>query len=286
MGVVTGFLGPNGAGKSTTIRMILDLAKPTAGKVTVEGKPYSKLDNPLQKIGAMVDANAIDSRLTPKQYLQILATASGLDKRKVEEVISIVGLTKVENKMIGKFSFGMRQRVGLAAALIGDPETIILDEPFNGLDVDGIHWLRTILRDFAKQGKAVLISSHLLSEVQTVADRIIMLAQGELIADMNMEELKEKSLSSYVQVQTDDTQLLYRILKIKGAQVDITKEENLRVRKMTSKAIGDIAFEQGLRIYELAIHHPTLEELFAELVEGKTEYRCSSFYAKKEEAIR
>ena len=272
-GVVTGFLGPNGAGKSTTIRMILNLAIPTAGNVTVDGKVYATLDNPLKKIGAMVDTNAIDSRLTPKQYLQILTTASGLNKEKVEEVLSLVGLKEVENKRIGQFSFGMRQRVGLAAALIGDPETIILDEPFNGLDVDGIHWLRTILRDLAKQGKAILVSSHLLSEVQAVADRIIMLAQGELIADMSLEELQEKSLSSYIQVQTDNAPKMYAILKAEGAQVDITREENLRVRKMNQKSIGDTAFAHGLRIYELTTHHPSLEELFMEMVEEKSEYR-------------
>jgi len=285
-GVVTGFLGPNGAGKSTTIRMILNLAIPTSGNVTVDGKAYAKLDNPLKKIGAMVDANAIDSRLTPKQYLRILATASGLDKRRPEEMLSLVGLKQVENKTISHFSFGMRQRVGLAAALIGDPETIILDEPFNGLDVDGIHWLRTTLRDLAKQGKAVLVSSHLLSEVQAIADRIIMLAQGELIADMSMEELMERSLSSYVQVQTDDSTKLNEILQTEGAQVNLTIEKDLHVRKMSQKQIGDIAFAHGLRIYELATHHPSLEQLFAEMVEGKTNYRGSNLEINKEEVAQ
>ncbi|MGB4610092.1 MAG: ATP-binding cassette domain-containing protein [Saccharofermentanales bacterium] len=285
-GVVTGFLGPNGAGKSTTIRMILNLAIPTAGNVTVDGKVFANLSNPLKKIGAMVDANAIDSRLTPKQYLRILTTASGLAKEKAEEVLSLVGLKEVENKKIGKFSFGMRQRVGLAAVLIGDPETLILDEPFNGLDVDGIHWLRTSLRDLAKQGKAILISSHLLSEVQEVADRIIMLAKGELIADMSMEELQEKSLSSYVQVQTDDALKLSEILKTEGAQVDLTREKILRVRKMSQKHIGDIAFGHELRIYELVTHHPSLEQLFAEMIEGKTEYRGSNLSSEKEEAAQ
>jgi len=285
-GVVTGFLGPNGAGKSTTIRMILNLAIPTSGNVTVDGKAYAKLDNPLKKIGAMVDANAIDSRLTPKQYLRILATASGLDKRRPEEMLSLVGLKQVENKTISQFSFGMRQRVGLAAALIGDPETIILDEPFNGLDVDGIHWLRTTLRDLAKQGKAVLVSSHLLSEVQAIADRIIMLAQGELIADMSMEELMERSLSSYVQVQTDDSTKLNEILQTEGAQVNMTIEKDLHVRKMSQKQIGDIAFAHGLRIYELATHHPSLEQLFAEMVEGKTDYHGSNLEINKEEVAQ
>lgn len=271
-GVVTGFLGPNGAGKSTTMRMILNLAIPTSGEVSVDGKDYKELDCPLQKIGAMLDAGTIDKRLTPKQYLQILATTAGLKKETVKEILSLVGLDEVQNRKIGEFSLGMRQRVGLAAALIGNPDTILLDEPFNGLDVDGIHWLRSIIRELAKQGKAVLISSHLLSEVQELADRVIVLVQGELIADMNMEELREKSLSSYVQVQSDNIGRLLEILKSKGAQAEITKEGYLVVHHMNAKKIGDIAFENDLRIYELAVNQPSLEQLFAELVEGKSEY--------------
>ncbi|MDO5095036.1 MAG: ABC transporter ATP-binding protein [Peptostreptococcaceae bacterium] len=285
-GVVTGFLGPNGAGKSTTIKMILNLVIPSAGKVTVDEKVYSMLESPLRKIGAMVDANTIDRRLNPKQYLHILASTSGLEKEKVEEVLTLVGLKEVENKIIGEFSFGMRQRVALAAALIGDPETIILDEPFNGLDVDGIHWLRKILRDLAKRGKAVLISSHLLSEVQEIAERIVLLAQGELIADMNMAELQEESLSSYVQVRTDNTPKLYEVLKSEGVSVEMTQENLLRVRKMSPKLIGDRAFEQGLRIYELATHQPSLEELFAELVEGRTQYRGTNLSDGKKESVQ
>ena len=282
-GVVTGFLGPNGAGKTTTIRMILNLVSPTAGRVTVDGKSYPALDAPLEKIGAMVDANAIDSRLTPKQHLAILTTAAGIDHGKVEDILAVVGLKEVANKKIGEFSFGMRQRVGIAAALIGDPETVMMDEPFNGLDVEGIHWLRTLLRDLAKQGKAVLISSHLLSEVQEIADRIIVLARGELIADMSMEEMQARSLSSYVQVQSNDTSKLREILITSGAQVDMVEPEVLRVRKMNARRIGDIAFANELRIYELATHQPSLEQLFTELVEGKTEYKGTNLRPDREE---
>ena len=282
-GVVTGFLGPNGAGKTTTIRMILNLVSPTAGRVTVDGKSYPALDAPLKKIGAMVDANAIDSRLTPKQHLAILTTAAGIDHGKVEDILAVVGLKEVANKKIGEFSFGMRQRVGIAAALIGDPETVMMDEPFNGLDVEGIHWLRTLLRDLAKQGKAVLISSHLLSEVQEIADRIIVLARGELIADMSMEEMQARSLSSYVQVQSNDTSKLREILITSAAQVDMVEPEVLRVRKMNARRIGDIAFANELRIYELVTHQPSLEQLFTELVEGKTEYKGTTLHSDREE---
>ncbi len=281
-GVVTGFLGPNGAGKTTIIRMILNLAAPTAGRVTVDGKSYASLDAPLKKIGAMVDANAIDSRLTPRQHLEILTTASGVGHGKVGDLLAAVGLKEVANKKIGEFSFGMRQRVGIASALIGDPETVMMDEPFNGLDVEGIHWLRTLLRDLAKQGKAVLISSHLLSEVQEVTDRIIVLACGELIADMSMDEMQARSLSSYVQVQSNDTSNLREILITSGAQVDMVKPEVLRVRKMNARRIGDIAFANELRIYELVSHQPSLEQLFTELVEGKTEYKGTSLRPDRE----
>ena len=281
-GVVTGFLGPNGAGKTTIIRMILNLAAPTAGRVTVDGKSYASLDAPLKKIGAMVDANTIDSRLTPRQHLEILTTASGVGHGKVGDLLAAVGLKEVANKKIGEFSFGMRQRVGIASALIGDPETVMMDEPFNGLDVEGIHWLRTLLRDLAKQGKAVLISSHLLSEVQEVTDRIIVLACGELIADMSMDEMQARSLSSYVQVQSNDTSKLREILITSGAQVDMVKPEVLRVRKMNARRIGDIAFANELRIYELVSHQPSLEQLFTELVEGKTEYKGTSLRPDRE----
>lgn len=282
-GVVTGFLGPNGAGKTTTIRMILNLAAPTAGHVSIDGKSYAMLDAPLKKIGAMVDVNSIDSRLTPRQHLEILTTASGVGHGKVENMLAVVGLKEVANKKIGEFSFGMRQRVGIAAALIGDPETVMMDEPFNGLDVEGIHWLRTLLRDLAKQGKAVLISSHLLSEVQEIADRIIVLARGELIADMSMEEMQARSLSSYVQVQSNDTSKLRKILITSGAQVDMVEPAVLRVRKMNARRIGDIAFANELRIYELVTHQPSLEQLFTELVEGKTEYKGTTLHSDREE---
>lgn len=268
-GVVTGFLGPNGAGKSTTMRMILNLTTPTSGNVYVDGKHYATLESPLKKIGAMIDAATIDARLTPKQYLQILATTSGLESTKVAEALLLVGLKEIENKKISEFSLGMRQRVGLAAALMGNPDTVLLDEPFNGLDIDGIHWLRRTIRELAKKGKAILISSHLLSEVQELADRIIVLAQGKLIADMKMEELQRKSLESYVAVKTDNTRKLFEILKGKGIQVQMIESGNLFVRRTTTKVIGDIAFENGLRIYELFLHTPSLERLFAELVEGE-----------------
>ncbi len=272
-GVVTGFLGPNGAGKTTTMRMILGLAVPTSGSVSVAGKPYAALERPLSKIGAMVDASAIDARLTPRQHLMILATAAGINKNRADKLLAFVGLQEVADKKISEFSFGMKQRISIAGALIGEPETVMMDEPFNGLDVEGIHWLRTLLRDLAKQGKAILVSSHLLSEVQEIADRVIVLARGELIADMSMKEMQEKSFGYYVQVRSDNMPKLRKILTENGAQVDMQEPEILHVRKMTTKSIGDIAFISGIRIYELVNYQPSLEQLFSELVDGKIDYK-------------
>lgn len=280
-GVVTGFLGPNGAGKTTTMRMILGLAAPTSGRVTIDGKPYAALAQPSSKIGAMLDASAVDIRLTPRQHLAILASAAGISQSRVDELLSFVGLHEVSNKKISEFSFGMRQRIGMAAALLGNPETVMMDEPFNGLDVNGIHWLRTLLRDLAKQGKAVLISSHLLSEVQEIAERIILVARGELIADMSMDEMKERSASSYVQVQSDNLSELQKILIANGAQADMIVPEVLRVRKMNARHIGDFAFVNGFRIYELESHQPSLEQIFSELVEGKIDYEGTNLSPNK-----
>lgn len=272
-GMITGFLGPNGAGKSTTLRMILNLTLPTSGTVRVGGEAYANIENPLKKIGAMLDAALIDPRLTPRQYLRILATMSALAEGVVEDVLQRVGLDSVKDKKIEEFSLGMRQRVGLAAALIGDPDVLILDEPFNGLDVEGIHWLRILLRDLAEHGKAVFISSHLLSEVQEVADRIILLAQGELIADMTMGDLMEKSQESYVLVRVDAPERLQRILAARGATAELVDGGDLQVRTMSCRDIGNIAFEHNLRVYGLVSHRPSLEQLFAELIGDRSDYR-------------
>lgn len=271
-GAVTGFLGPNGAGKTTTMRMILGLAAPTSGRVEIDGRPYAALDAPLKKVGAMVDASAIDPRLTPAQYLDILTTASGTGGARIRGVLAAVGLAEAADKRIGEFSYGMRQRAGIAAALIGDPETVLMDEPFNGLDVDGIHRLRALLKDLVGQGKAVLVSSHLLSEVEEIADRIVVLARGALVADMPMAELRGRSAGSYVRVQSDDASALRRALVAQGAQVEALGHGALRVRGSSARRVGDTAFEKGLRVHELVAHQPSLEQLFAELVEGKTEY--------------
>jgi ABC-2 type transport system ATP-binding protein len=280
-GIVTGFLGPNGAGKTTTMRIILGLAKPTSGSISIAGKTYVSLEKPLEKVGAMIDSNTIDTRLTPWQYLSIISTATGININRVDEILTLVGLQEVTNKKVSEFSFGMKQRLGIAVALLGNPDTVILDEPFNGLDVDGIHWLRTLIKDLAKQGKSVLVSSHLLGEVQEVANRIIVLARGELITDMGIEEMKKESIQAYSQVRSSNTSKLKGILEIEGAKVEMFESSALHVREMEAMQIGEIAFENGIRIYELMKFQPSLEQLFSELVDGKTDYKGNDLTSGK-----
>lgn len=271
-GVVTGFLGPNGAGKSTTMKIILGLIKPSQGEVKIDGKRYKDLISPISIIGALIDGNAVNPKLTAKQHLDLIATASGLPIERVEEMLKKVGLEKVKNKEIGEFSLGMKQRLGIATALIGDPKTVILDEPFNGLDVDGIHWLRNLTKELAKEGKAVLVSSHLMSEIQAIAERIIVLAQGKLIADMTMDEMANKSLSTYVKVRSENNNQLKSLLEKDGALIQFISDEELQVHKLSMEQIGITAKNNNLAIYELTKIQPSLEELFIELTEGKADY--------------
>lgn len=244
-GVVTGFLGPNGAGKSTTLKMIIGLINPTQGEVKIDGKNYKDLIRPISKIGALIDGDAVNPKFTAKQHLELIATASGISIGRVEEMLKMVGLEKVKNKQIGEFSLGMKQRLGIATALLGDPKTVILDEPFNGLDVDGIHWLRGLTKELAEQGKAVLVSSHLMSEIQAIAEKIVVLAQGKLIADMTMEEMTNKSLSTYMKVNSENNRKFKSLLEKEGALIQSMNDEELHVHKLDMKQIGIIVSPPG-----------------------------------------
>ena len=272
-GVVTGFLGPNGAGKSTTMRMILNLVKPSKGEVMIDGKHYTDLNQSIFKIGALIDADALNPKFTAIQHLQLIATASGISSSRVIEMLEKTGLEKVRNKQIGQYSLGMKQRLGIAAALLGNPETIILDEPFNGLDVDGIKWLRKLAKDLAKEGKAVLVSSHLMSEVQAIAERIIVLAQGKLLADMSVEEISKKSYSGYLKIMSENNPKLEGLLKKNGAYISKGEEDSLQVRNVESEKVGVLAKENYIAIFELTKVQPSLEQLFLELTEGKVDYK-------------
>ncbi|WP_080874652.1 ABC transporter ATP-binding protein [Oceanobacillus timonensis] len=271
-GVVTGFLGPNGAGKSTTMKMILGCMHPSEGSVTIDGQRYKNLKHPVSKVGAFIHADAVNPKLTAKQHLEIIAAASGISGKQITTMLKETGLEKVTDKPIGTFSLGMKQRLGIAAALLGDPETVILDEPFNGLDVDGIHWLRALTKRLAREGKAVLVSSHLMSEMQMIADRMIILAQGNLIADMTIDELAQNSLGSFVKVTCEDNDKLQAFLAKKGAEVKQAENGELHVYQLGKEQIGITAKEEQLALYELTKVQPSLEDLFVELTEGKADY--------------
>lgn len=276
-GVVTGFLGPNGAGKSTTMKMILGLMNPSEGGISIDGTRYKDLKHPISKVGALIDGNATNPKLTPKQHLEIIATASGISLKQVDSTLRKTGLESVMNKAIGTFSLGMKQRLGIATALLGNPETIILDEPFNGLDVDGIHWLRELTKKLAKDGKAVLVSSHLMSEMQMIADRMTIIAQGKLIADMTIDELAEKSLGTFIKVKSENDEKLKTLLDKKGAMIKQRKDETLYVYQFNMEQIGEIAKKNQLALYELTKVEPSLEEVFTELTKGKIDYVSNEF---------
>jgi ABC-2 type transport system ATP-binding protein len=270
-GVVTGFLGPNGSGKSTTMKMIISLVRPTSGRVLVEGNKYTDYPEPFKRIGTLIDPAALDKNLTAKQHLSIVTTAANINAAKVDEALEITGLENAKNKKVKTYSLGMKQRLGVATALIGDPDVIILDEPFNGLDVDGIKWLRRLFKQLAGEGKAVIVSSHLMSEIQAVADRVVIIGQGKLLADMTMEEMNDKSLSSYVYVEADDMEKLKQGLEEKQAMIKKIGT-GLEVRNLEAKEIGRVARDQQLILYELKKVNPSLEELFTEITAGKADY--------------
>lgn len=271
-GAVTGFLGPNGAGKSTTMKMILGLVRPTAGEVLVHGVRYGTLAHPARSIGALIDSEAVDPKYTARQHLELIATAGGLSRERVTLLLRQTGLQHVQHRPIGEFSLGMRQRLGIAAALLGDPGTVILDEPFNGLDVDGIQWLRWLVKDLARQNKAVLVSSHLMSEVEAIADRIVVLAQGKLVADMTVSELASTSLGSFVRVRSEDNDPLADAIAAMGGVVQRHEDETLLVKGLDTEDIGRIAKRSNVAVFELTAVRPSLEDLFVELTAGRVEF--------------
>lgn len=270
-GVVTGFLGPNGSGKSTTMKMIISLVRPTLGKVIIGGKKYDELTHPTKKIGTLIDPDAMDKNLTARQHLSLIATAANLDQMRVDEMMKMTGLKTVQNKQIKSFSLGMKQRLGVATALISDPDVVMLDEPFNGLDVDGIKWLRKLFKQLAAQGKAVIVSSHLMSEIQEVADRVVIIGQGKLLADMTIEEMNQKSLNGYVYVESSKPDKLLNVLQAKHGLVS-KNPSGLEVRNLQAREIGQLAYDHQIVLYELTKVWPTLEEMFTEITYGKTEY--------------
>ncbi|KAB8127093.1 ATP-binding cassette domain-containing protein [Gracilibacillus oryzae] len=270
-GAVTGFLGPNGSGKSTTMKMIISLVRPTLGEVVVDGKAYRDFPEPIKRIGTLIDPSALDKNLTAKQHLSIIATAANINPQQVEEMLRVTGLENAQNKKVKSYSLGMKQRLGIATALLGNPDTVILDEPFNGMDVDGIKWLRGLFKQLAKSGKSVLVSSHLMSEIQAVADRVVIIGQGKLLAHMTMDELKRRSLSSFIYVEANNLEKIKRVLLEKQAIVQHRKA-GLEVRNLDAKEIGELALENQIVLHELTKVTPSLEDVFTEITDGKADY--------------
>jgi len=275
-GVVTGFLGPNGAGKSTTIRMILGLDVPTRGSVTVNGKPYRAHAAPLHELGGMLDPRAVHPGRSAFHHLLALAQTSGIRRSRVDEVIDAVGLREVATRPAGRFSLGMSQRLGIAGALLGDPHTVILDEPVNGLDVEGIRWIRSLLQGLAAQGKTVFVSSHLMSEIALTAKHLIVIGRGRLIADTGVDEFIASAALDFVRVRSSDPATLAALLRSPGVSVSPSASGTLTVSGLSADRIGTIASAAGITVLELAAEQASLEDAFVDLTRDAVEFRAST----------
>ena len=271
-GVVTGFLGPNGAGKSTTMRMVLGLDRPTAGTALVNGRPYAESAAPLAEVGALLDAKGVDGGRSARNHLLALGATVGVGSRRVDEVLAIVGLSEVAGKPAGKFSLGMGQRLGIAAALLADPGVLILDEPVNGLDLDGIQWIRGLLTELAEEGRTVLLSSHLMSEMQMVADHLLVIGQGRILADTSMAGFIAESSTGGVVVTSPDAGALAPLLAGEGVDLTSTGPGRLEVRGRSAEQIGDLAALHGLRLHGLVQVEASLEDAYLELTRDSVEY--------------
>lgn len=276
-GIVTGFLGPNGAGKSTTMRMILGLDRPTAGVALVDGKPYHDLRRPLRTVGALLDAKWVHPNRSAKAHLQWMAASNDIPGSRVDEVLRLVGLTEVAGKKAGGFSLGMAQRLGLAGALLGDPTVLLFDEPVNGLDPEGIVWIRKFMQRLAAEGRTVLVSSHLLSEMALTAEHLVVIGRGRLVSDAPVREFVDRSSDMSVRVRGPQLDLLAGALAAKGMSVetDLTGDvPALVVRGATTDAVGEVACEQGLVLHELTAQRASLEDAFMKMTGDTVQYHA------------
>jgi len=282
-GVVTGFLGPNGSGKSTTMRLILGLDAQTAGDVTVNGKHYRDHAAPLHEVGALLEARSVHTGRSAYNHLLALARTHGIPRARVEELIDLVGLREVAKKRAGKFSLGMGQRLGIAAALLGDPSTVMLDEPVNGLDPEGIHWMRSLLKGLAAEGRTVFVSSHLMSEMSLTADHLIVIGRGKKIADTSTSEFLNAASGNVVRVRSPQAAELERLLVAPGVDVEALEPGYLEVRGLTAMQIGDVAAANGFALHELTPQQASLEEAFMDLTREDIEFRAAEL--ETEEAV-
>jgi ABC-2 type transport system ATP-binding protein len=274
-GRVTGFLGPNGAGKSTTMRMILGLDRPTAGSVSVNGHRYSDSPAPLREVGALLEARALHPGRSARDHLRWMAVSNGIPTARVDEVLDLVGLGEVAGKRVGKFSLGMGQRLGIAVALLGNPPVVVLDEPVNGLDPEGIRWVRTLARDLATHGRTVFISSHLMSEMALTADHLVVVGRGRILADCSTSEFIADHASSYVRVLSPQRGEVADLLVRHGLDVDVHDEE-LRVQGLDAPSIGELVGTNGLLLHELTLVRSSLEDAFMTLTADSVEYHATT----------
>src|SRR5690348_2849935 len=279
-GAVTGFLGPNGSGKSTTMRMILGLDNPTSGSVTIGGHPYRRLPNAARQVGALLDAKAVHGGRHARNHLLSLAQLSGIPARRVDEVLGVVGLQDVAKKRSKGFSLGMGQRLGIAAALLGDPQVLLFDEPLNGLDPEGILWVRNLMKSLAAEGRTVFVSSHLMSEMALTADHLIVIGRGQLLADMSVTAFISANSADFARVRTPDTEpeqreKLTSALTEAGGHVLPEPDGALRVTGLPLPRISDLAHEADVRLWELSPHQASLEEAYMRLTNSAVDYRSS-----------
>jgi ABC-2 type transport system ATP-binding protein len=271
-GMVTGFLGPNGAGKSTTMRAIVGLDRPTSGSVRVNGHRYVQDRAPLTEVGALLEARSVHPGRSAFNHLLFLAHSNGIGRRRVREVLELVGLDGVARKRAGGFSLGMGQRLGMAAAILGDPATLLFDEPVNGLDPEGIIWVRTLLKSFAAQGRAVLVSSHLMAEMALTADCLVVIGQGRLIADTTVSEFVQQASGQRVRVRSSDQARLGKALDVSGAQVSEAESGALQVDGLSAPAIGQAAHDLGIVVHELVALEASLEEAFMAMTADSVQF--------------
>ncbi len=275
-GTVTGFLGPNGAGKTTTMRLILGLDYPDAGTVTIAGRQYAQLAYPMREVGALIDAKAVHGGRSAYNHLLCLAQTNNLPKRRVDEVLELVGLTEVARKRAKGFSLGMSQRLGIAGTLLGDPALLMFDEPVNGLDPEGILWIRNLMKALAAEGRTVFVSSHLMSEMEHTADHLIVIGRGQLLADCTMEEFIARSSGQTVRVSTPQAeQLAKAVAGAGGTVIPGGTDGALTISGLIAAQVGDIAFDHGVRLHELTVVRASLEAAFMELTADSVEYRAA-----------
>jgi ABC-2 type transport system ATP-binding protein len=273
-GRITGFLGPNGAGKTTTMRMILGLDQPTTGRVTVNGQPFTQLAQPMREVGALLDAKALHGGRSAYNHLLCLAQSNNLPTSRISEVLGLVGLSDVARKRAGGFSLGMGQRLGIAAALLGDPQILMFDEPVNGLDPEGILWIRNLMKALAAEGRTVFVSSHLMSEMENTADHLLVIGRGKLIADCGVDEFIMANSQLTVRVRTPQQDQLARLVAADGGTVRDNGDGALVVSGLSVAQVGDLAYENSVRLHELAPLHASLEQAFMELTASSVEFHA------------